>query len=105
MDDLQALHERLDEICARADDPAVLPELNDVLSEGYARALLAEAQLMRLEERLLDRITARVPDRRDEVQQLAGEHRTAEETVARLRRRLADAHERFHALGGSPHAA
>jgi hypothetical protein len=107
MEDLQALHDRLDALCERAarrgDDAAVMAEMNDLLSEGYARALLAEARLIALEERLTDRIADLSAGRVEEVRLLAGEHRAAERAVTRLRARLADVHERFLALGGVPH--
>jgi hypothetical protein len=109
MDDLHGLYERLDAICERAarasHDRVVLAEMNDALSEGYAQALLAEARLIRLEERLSDRIADLGAGRVEEVRRLAGEHRTAEAAVARLRARLADAHERFLALGGATQRA
>jgi hypothetical protein len=105
MDEFASLHARIDRVLEHAReapaDGTVLQELNDVLCEGYAEALQAEAKLMRLEERLAERIAAPRTDRTDDVQVLAGEHRSSEQEVARLRARLAAAHQRFVALGGT----
>jgi cell division septum initiation protein DivIVA len=105
MDAFASLHDRIDRALERAHggsgDAALLRELNDVLCEGYAEALQAEAGLIRLEERLAERIAAPRTDPADDLRVLAREHRASEQEVARLRARLAVAHQRFRALGGA----
>jgi hypothetical protein len=109
MDDFRRLHDRIDLVCERArgaaSDPGVMAEMNDVLSEGYAEALLAEARLMRLEERLADEIATVSPGRADAVRSLANQYRSAEQALAALRVHLSAMHDRFVALGGAPRPA
>jgi uncharacterized coiled-coil protein SlyX len=105
MQDLRRLHDRIERISQLAGRPAAAPgviaELNDVLSEGYAEALLAEERLIRLEERLADGIESTGPNRAEDVRRLATEYRTTTRQVAELRALLAALHERFLALQGA----
>lgn len=102
--DFDRLHARIDRACERAQraagDPAAMAEMNDVLSEGYAEALLAEAELMRIEERLADQIGRVSHGRAEAVRRLMSQQRTAERAVAGLRAHLAVTQDRFVALGG-----
>ena len=71
------LHERIDALCERArrgGGPELLEAMNEVLSEGYARALLDERRIA------------------------AGGHCAGARSVQRLRAHLADMHERYLAL-------
>ena len=109
MDDFRALHDRIERACEGARggrrDPMLIAEMNNVLSEGYAEALLAEAELMRLEERLADAIDCLAPGRAAAVRRLAREQRSVERAVARLRSHLALMHDEFVALGGASRSA
>ena len=89
------LHRRLDAIGRRLHGRAVDErEVEDLLTEGYARALAGEAQSRRLERRL----TELLPDMDQpavakEARRLALQRRTVDTGVAALREKLARLHE------------
>ena len=95
------LHERIDRLCERARTrpcPQLVDEMNDVLSEGYARALSDERRLVGLEERLVELLLA--DERPPELRTVAEQRREAARCVAALRNDLARMHEHFVLLGG-----
>jgi len=97
MRELADLEERLEQ----AADDTPLAELEDLLSEGYARALAGDARRRRLDERIEDLI-ARVdePEAALEVRRLSVERRTLDRALAELRARLELERARFIRLGG-----
>jgi hypothetical protein len=104
MDGHQDLHARIDQLCARAArdgaDPEVVEEINDVLSEGYARALVAERALVALNERLVELVLASGERPEQQIRAVAEERRVAADLVERLRARLANLHEYFVVVAG-----
>jgi hypothetical protein len=78
VDDHEDLRSRIEDLCARADQPGgedgLTAEMNALLSEGYARALLAEHGLTALG---------------------AEERQAAARAILRLRAGLSAMHERF----------
>jgi hypothetical protein len=95
------LYARLDRTCARARAGVggdLVQELNDLLSEGYARALLDERRLVRLDERLVDVLLGAGGRHAPEVRSLVDERRRAAHTVSRLRARLDAVHQQYDAL-------
>jgi len=82
------LHRRLDAMAARA--AVDQEELEDLLTEGYARALAREAESRHLGNRLAELVV--VMDEQDaarEARRLALRRRTVDNAVAELRERLA----------------
>jgi len=77
------LHARIDAMCTRASggeaDPALITDMEDLLSEGYVRALAAEATSRRLERRLDELLGAVNDDTDKEARRLAVERRTVGE--------------------------
>jgi predicted nucleic acid-binding Zn-ribbon protein len=64
-------------------------EIDDVLTQGYARALEGDAWLMQAEERLHDLIdNASAPKRGRELRTIAREHDDVQQSVIELRREL-----------------
>jgi hypothetical protein len=82
------LHRRLDAVAARPD--LRLSELEDLLTEGYARALDAEAQSRRLEQRLAQLLPEiDKPGVSKEIRRLTLQRRTVDQAVSDLRAKLA----------------
>jgi hypothetical protein len=101
MDPHADLHGRIDRLCERARvriDGELVDEMNDVLSEGYARALLADRRVVELDERVVDVLLRPDVRRARELRALTEERRAAARAVARLRARLAAMHEQYLAL-------
>ena len=101
MDPYVDLHERIDRLCERArtePDQRLVAEMNDVLSEGYARALLDERHVVALEERLVELLLA--PERSPALRSMAEERHAASRRITCLRERLADMQAQFVLLGG-----
>lgn len=101
MDPHADLHARIDRLWERASawaPGAVADEINDLLSEGYARALMAEQRIVALDERVTELLMR--PDTRDAgtLRSLTSERRSAARDVERLRSRLAAVHDRYLAL-------
>jgi hypothetical protein len=98
MGDHAHLEQRIDELSARADagrEPGLLAEMEDLLSEGYARALADESLLRQLDRRL-DALFENVnPADATEIRRLASERRRIAERVQRLRQGLARMQEGF----------
>jgi hypothetical protein len=85
------LHERLDAVTARLGGPGADDrELEDLLTEGYARALAGEAQSRRIERRLTQLLAdIDQPAVAKEARRLALQRRTVDQAVADLRGNLA----------------
>jgi hypothetical protein len=102
MPDLDELLERIDRLSGQAEsawaDLRVVDEINDVLCEGFARALAEEARLDQLEQRVSDLLSEVAVGRAAELRTLTLEWRRTERSVDSLRSRLAIVHERFIAL-------
>jgi hypothetical protein len=105
MRDYGDLIERLEQLAARADrssgDAALLAELEDALSVGYAGALSGEGRLVQLEERLAALLATSGEERAPELRRIVSEHRALERSVARLRAALEPLRRQFVALGGA----
>ncbi len=88
MRDEAELHRRLDAVAAR---PGVgQRELEDLLTEGYARALEGEAQSRRLERRLAELLLEMDrPGVATQARRVALQRRTVDQAVADLRDKLA----------------
>lgn len=77
-------------VARAAGGPALLPELEDALAEGYAHALLGDAWSMRVEKRLQELLTnPDVPVRGRELRVLASDHDRFQRDLIALRRELA----------------
>jgi hypothetical protein len=93
MRDFTDLEQRLEELAQRAAGPdadaLLLVELENLLSEGYARALAGDARRRRLDERL-DELIARLdePGVAGEVRRVTMERRTVDRGREDLRARL-----------------
>jgi phosphoenolpyruvate-protein kinase (PTS system EI component) len=102
MSDHDDLLERLDRLSGQVQrgrvDPAVMDEINDILSEGYALALAEEARLDQLEQRLGDILSEVVAGRSADLRDVTVELRRTERAVSALRSRLTAMHERFIAV-------
>ena len=85
------LHDRLDAVAARLSGPgADQREIDDLLTEGYARALAGEAQSRRIERRLIQLLAdIDTPAVAKEARRLALQRRTVDQAVADLRGKLA----------------
>ncbi len=98
MGDHAHLEQRIDELSARADagrEPELLAEMEDLLSEGYARALADESVLRQLDRRLEALFESMSPGDATEIRRLASERRRLAERVWHLRQRLARMQEGF----------
>jgi hypothetical protein len=90
MRDEADLHRRLDAIAARPRKRAHERELEDLLTEGYARALAAEAQSRRLERKLVElALEIDQPGTAKEARRLALQRRGVDQAVSDLRAKLA----------------
>ena len=98
------IYRRIDELCARADEGSLelglLDEMNDVLCEGFACALAAEARLDRLEQRLMTLLSAVHAGRAEELRDITSQRRAVELHASRLRSRLAVLHRQYASLAG-----
>jgi hypothetical protein len=95
------LHRRLDAVAARAD--LSLSELEDLLTEGYARALDGEAQSRRLEQRLATLLPEMDEPRvATEIRRLTLQRRTVDQAVSDLRAKLASVRGRITAAPRRP---
>jgi hypothetical protein len=98
------LHRRLDALRSRAAegeaDERVLAEMEDLLSEGYARALAGEGRSRRLEHRL-EMLLPRMEESAvaKEARRLALQRRNLDEAVRKLRAKLASMREELVARG------
>jgi hypothetical protein len=105
MHDSASLLDRIAALTTRArlsaSNPALLAEIEDLLSQGYADALSGEARMVALEERLDEILDAGDETRARELRLVVREHRDVEGAVARLRRALSELHGDFVALGGA----
>ena len=98
MDPHAELHARIERLCRRADaeqGTGVLEEMDRLLSEGYARALLEERRVGELDERLVELVADPDGGGGHELRSLAGQRRTAASAVERLRAHLAVMHHRY----------
>jgi hypothetical protein len=97
------LQARIDALCDRAReahaDQALLVEMEYVLSEGYACALAAEAEIVRLGRRVKELIDHLDERQAPAIRRLGAERRALEQSAARLRARLAVMQSRFADLG------
>lgn len=93
------------EVRGRMSGDALLAEIEDTLTEGYAQALSGDAWSMRSEQRLHDLISdPESPLRGREIRTLATEHARFQNDVIALRRELAelrDDRDRLQAGAGS----
>jgi hypothetical protein len=99
MDPHADLHARIAGLCRRTEDdgtPGLAEAMNDLLSEGYARALLEERRIGEIEERVVELLMSSAE--RDELRSLTAERRAASLAVERLRAELAAMHDRYVAL-------
>lgn len=90
------LEQRIDRLSARAGarwDRGLREEIDATLSEGYARALAAEARVKRLDRRLEGLLEELDAGDAAELRAVARERWQLARQVARLRARLADMHE------------
>lgn len=93
MRDFVDLERRLEEVAHRAAGPdadaVLLADLENLLSEGYVRALAGDARRRRLDARL-EELVARLdePGVAGEVRRLAVERRTVDRDLKDLRARL-----------------
>ena len=98
MVDFSDLEERIDSLNTMAQagrDAALRSRIEFTLSEGYVRALAAEADLRRLDRRLDALLEAMDTERAGELRAVAVERRLLGERVERLRARLAVLREQF----------
>ena len=98
MDTYAELHARIERLCRRADaeeGSEVLEEMDRLLSEGYARALLEEQRVGELDARLVALVVDADGGRAHELSSLAEQRRTAAGAVERLRAHLAVMHHRY----------
>lgn len=102
MDPLSELDQRIDQLCALAarpcPDAALVEEINDVLSEGYAHALRVEQDLVALDEQLVELMLSGDPDRAREVALVDARRRALGRGAARLREQLDRMHHYFVVL-------
>lgn len=98
---VHALHEQIRDRAGV--DRAMLEKIEDVLTEGYARALEGDAWSMRSEERLHELIgDTGLPVRARELRTLATAHARFQNEVIALRRELAELrHDRDRLHAGS----
>lgn len=85
------LEQRIDEMSARAGsrpDRGPLPEIDAMLCEGYARALVAEGRIKRLDRRLEALVAGPVLGDATEIRAVVRERKQLARGVARLRARL-----------------
>jgi hypothetical protein len=108
-DELSTLFERIsDMIDARPGDPGrlLLNDMEHTLTDGYARALELESEVMRIERRIGELAhEVEAPDEAEELRGLASRMRVTQENLARLRDLLADLRQRVDALRSAPQAA
>jgi hypothetical protein len=91
------LHRRLDELARDLRQS----EFEDLLTEGYARALDGEAQSRRLEQQLAELLPEiDNPGVAKEIRRLALERRTVDQAVRDLRDKLAETRERVTTASG-----
>jgi len=105
MTEYAELLQRIELLSARADGPradgTLLSEIEDVLAEGYMRALTEEALSRRLANRLDElALTIDQPEASLEARRLAAQRRSLDGRVITLRDRLATVREQFIRLGG-----
>jgi hypothetical protein len=101
MDPYADLHARIEELCERAVrgvDGDLALEMNDLLSEGYARALLAEQEVVAMDERVVEALLQPDPDRARELRALTAQRHATARAVERLREHLDTMHARYLAL-------
>lgn len=101
------LHRRLDAIAARLRDARVSErEVEDILTEGYARALAGEAQSRHLERRLSELLPDMdEPSVAKEARRLALQRRTVDQAVADLRAKLRRVHDSLLGASKRPSAS
>jgi hypothetical protein len=105
MAELGELLKRIDRLSSRAsgtaDDAQLLSEIEDLLGEGYAQALNAEARSRRLGERL-ERLVEIIdePGAAVEIRRITVQRRSLDQRTAELRGRLSVLREHFVRLGG-----
>jgi len=93
--DLRLMIERVtglrEQLAFRAPSQAVLDEIEDVLTEGYARALTGDAWSMRTEQRLHELISdASTPVRGGDLRAIAADHASFQRDLIDLRRELTE---------------
>jgi hypothetical protein len=80
-----------DGLAGRRPSSALMAEIDDVLAEGYARALNGDAWSIRTEERLHELISdPEVPVRGRHLRAVATDHAGFQRELIELRRRLAE---------------
>ena len=101
MDAHADLHARIDHLCERAREDCgheLEREMNELLSEGYARALLDERRAVEMDERVVELLLRPDERRAQELRSLTEERRAAARAAERLRDHLAVMHERYRSL-------
>lgn len=95
-----------DRVRGKTAGEALLAEVEDTLTEGYAHALSGDAWSMRSEQRLHDLISnPQAPVRGRELRALAYEHARFQNDVIALRRELAELRHDRDRLSAGSHAA
>jgi hypothetical protein len=102
MDAYSELRTRIDRLCALASRPeadrALVDELNDALSEGYAHVLATEQQVVEVEEHIVDLVLEGDEARSRELAVLDAKRRGLTCRAQRLRDDLARMHDCFVTL-------
>jgi hypothetical protein len=101
MDPYADLHARIDRACERAAvacGPELVEEMNALLSEGYANALMDERRLVELDERAVEALMTDEGRPGGRLRALRDERHALAHAIAGLREHLADMHERYLAL-------
>ncbi len=109
--DLSAMIERVtrlcDELTRRKPSASLIAEIDDVLTEGYARALTGDAWSTRTEQRLHELMSdPTAPVRSADLRAVAGDHAGFQRDLVELRRSLAELwHTRDRLSAGSRSAS
>jgi hypothetical protein len=93
--DLRSMIDRVTRLCdglaGRSPSSALMAEIDDVLTEGYARALNGDSWSTRTEERLHELISnPAAPVRARHLRAVATDHAAFQRELIELRRRLAE---------------
>lgn len=104
MDTFAELDERIGRLCSRASSgeagPGLAEEMDATLSEGYARALMMERDLVELDERLVDIMLAGDDRRAAEMALVDARRRAIGRRTERLREQLTRMHDSFLVIAG-----
>src|SRR5688572_4130867 len=105
MTDVSHLLGRIDRLCSQAvpgdANERLLKEMEEVLAEGYVRAMYGERHSRRLGKTMQNLVeTLDAPEAALEARRIAVQKRTLDQRVTLLRRSLATLREHFLRLGG-----